>query len=520
MCARVKTVLLHRPPRLIAITLTLVIVGGLAACTTPEPPIPSGTTRTINPPASEPAPEAGGIWDQTIDWVRCTTAEGAECAWVNAPLDWANPEGETIELALARVTATDNSARLGSLLINPGGPGGSGKAFLASALASIGTEVQASFDIVGFDPRGVGDSTAVVCYTETAQMDEFFAATWPRTLEGFEQSLAVVEPFAQACGENTGPLLGHVDTESAAKDMDLLRALLGDEKLNYLGYSYGTALGAAYAELFPDKVGRMVLDGAIDPSVPADLHEVEQAAGFEAALGAYLDDCLTSSSCPFRGTKEQAKAQINQFLLDVEAKPMAVGSRELTQPLALNGIIVTLYSDLSWPMLSLALSNAFDYDDAAFLLELSDIYLERSGGEYQSNQMEAFLAINCLDARLATDPASVEAHAQALAEASPTIGEFWGYSEKLCEVWPYPQVLTPHAVSAPGANPIIVVGTTGDPATPYQGAVALAEQLESGVLITFEGEGHTAYGRSNSCVGDAIDQYFVLGDVPQNGLTC
>jgi pimeloyl-ACP methyl ester carboxylesterase len=474
-------------------------------------------------PSAEPSASATEERDVPPGWDRCTAAKGAECATLEVPLDWADPAGETIELALARVPATNQAERIGSLLINPGGPGGSGKAFLSSMMGLISDEVTERYDIVGFDPRGVGESAPVTCYTETTDLDEFYAATWPRTPEGYEQSLAVVEPFAQACEQNSGPLLAHVDTVSAAKDMEAMREFLGDDKLNLLGYSYGTFLGATYADLYPEKVGRFVLDGALDPSVNADLHEVEQAAGFEAALDSYLDSCLGTQICPFKGTKAEAKAQIHQFLLDVEARPLPAGGsdgRELTMPLAMNGIVVAMYDERTWPVESMALMLALEDGDGSSLMMLSDLYLEREGGKYSSNQMEAFIAINCLDDRGPADLASAEAHAAALKEASPTFGEFWAYGEKQCEVWPYPQVGSPHTITASGADPILVIGTTGDPATPYHGAVALAEQLESGVLLTYEGDGHTAYGRSNDCVGEAVDGYLLKGEPPGDGLVC
>jgi pimeloyl-ACP methyl ester carboxylesterase len=500
------------------------LVAVLAGCVT------GGAGGRKSSPAAESrspaAPQAGDVWEQQVSWLPCDGAElpeNAECAAVAAPLNWDAPDGERIELALARVKAPDGAGRLGSLLVNPGGPGGSGKGFLPQALDAIGAEVQARYDIVGFDPRGVGESTPITCYETTEERDAHFAATWPRTLAGFEESLAVAEPFAKACAQNTGPLLGHVDTISAAKDMELLRTLLGDEQLNFLGYSYGTLLGAVYAELFPAKVGRLVLDGAIDPSVSASDHEVEQAAGFEAALGAYLADCVGTEDCPFGGAGQQALDRIHQLLVEIEADPLSAGpqdSRELTVPLALNGILITLYDDESWPFLSQALTWALDYGDGAALMALSDIYLDRQDGSYQSNQMEAFVAINCLDDRLPSDLASAEAHAAALAAASPTFGEFWAYGEKQCEVWPYPQVSQAQPITAAGAAPIIVIGTTGDPATPYHGAVALAEQLDSGVLITFDGEGHTAYGRSNGCVDQAVDRYLLEGEAPSQNLAC
>jgi pimeloyl-ACP methyl ester carboxylesterase len=455
-------------------------------------------------------------------WERCTVAAKAECATVEVPLNWDDPEGEKIEVAMARVPATDQGKRLGSLLINPGGPGGSGIASLEALLPRISKDVRARYDILGFDPRGVGDSAAVTCYTDMEQLDEFFAADWPRTPEGYEQSVAIVEPFAQACAENSGPVLAHVDTVSAAKDMEAIREFVGDDKLNLLGYSYGTFLGATYADLYPEKVGRFVLDGALDPAVDPALHEVEQAAGFEAALEAYIEDCLGTEACPFEGTVDQAKAEIHQLLLDIQANPMPTDDpdRPLTLPLAMSGIIVAMYDDMSWIMESMALTYALDDGDGASLLFLSDLYYEREASGYMSNQMEAFIAINCLDGRLAADLASAEAHAADLKEASPTLGEFWAYSEKQCALWPYPEVGEAHQISAPGADPILVIGTTGDPATPYHGAVALAEQLESGVLLTYEGEGHTAYGRSNDCIVEAVDTYLLEGTPPEYGLTC
>ncbi|MDR1442158.1 MAG: alpha/beta hydrolase [Bifidobacteriaceae bacterium] len=456
-------------------------------------------------------------------WDKCTVAEGAECSTFEVPLDWEDPGGAKIELALARVPASNEDLRIGSLLVNPGGPGGSGKSFLGHAMSVISPEVAERYDIVGFDPRGVGESTPVTCYTQAAELDEHYAADWPRTPEGYEASLSIVEPFAKACEENSGPVLAYVDTVSSAKDMEAMREWLGDDKLNLLGYSYGTFLGATYADLYPERVGRFVLDGALDPSVSADVHEVEQAAGFEAALGAYLDDCLGQIECPFAGTKEEAKAELHQFLTDVAAKPLKLGSgkgRTLTLPLAMNGIIVAMYDEATWSAESMALSQALRDGNGTWLMVLSDAYLEREMGEYTSNMMEAFVAINCLDDRAPADLASAQAHAAALAEASPTLGEFWAYGEKQCEVWPYPQTGKPHVISAPGADPILVIGTTGDPATPYHGAVALAEQLESGVLLTYEGNGHTAYGRSNECVQEAVDAYLLGGKAPRDGLTC
>ncbi|MDR1512989.1 MAG: alpha/beta hydrolase [Propionibacteriaceae bacterium] len=494
--------------------------AALAGCS----PARSARSGPAEPQAASSASTAGAVWGQELDWSACDVVPGAECATARAPLDWDEPDGETIELALARVKAVGPGERLGSLLFNPGGPGAGGKSYLQVALDQVGDGVLERYDIVGFDPRGVGESTPITCYETTAEQDAFNAATSPGTPEGQEASLAVAESFAEACEQNTGPLLGHVDTVSAAKDMDLLRALLGDDKLNFLGNSYGTLLGATYAEQFPQNVGRLVLDAAIDPSMPADRAEVEQAAAFEAALGAYLDHCLGAADCPFQGSKQEALDQIHQLLVDIAAEPMSAGPdepRELTVTLALNGIMAPLYDDANWPFLNVAFGDALEAGDGAVLMFLSDLLLGRVETGYPSNANEARTAISCLDGRVPADLASAEEQAAALAEASPTLGEWLAYDEATCAAWPYPPVGGPREITAAGAAPIVVVGTTGDPATPYSGAVALAEQLESGVLVTFDGEGHGAYGRSdNACVRQAVERYLLEGEPPAEDLSC
>jgi pimeloyl-ACP methyl ester carboxylesterase len=493
----------------------------LVSCARDEEEDPEKTPKSSATPQVTPPDDS--FWSQEVVWEECDVTTGAECATVAAPLNWDDENGELIDLALARVKATDPDNRIGSLLINPGGPGGSGIGFLDYALDLISEEVQERYDIVGFDPRGVGDSSAVECYTTTEELDEYFASYWPNTPEGFESSVDILKPFAEACADNTGPLLGQIDTVSAAKDVELLRHLLGDEKLNWLGYSYGTQLGAAYAELFPDKVGRFVLDGAVDPSLSAQEAELQQAAGFEAAFSDFIDYCLPKKFCPFKGTKEEAFGELHQFLVDVAEEPLPAilgGGREVTLPLAMSGIVVAMYDEEYWYMEALALDQAINEDDGSSLLMLSDAYHSREGGGYSSNMMVAIRAINCLDARAPADLASVEAHAEALKAASPTMGEFWAYGEMGCEVWPYPQKGEPHAVSAPGAGPIVVIGTAGDPATPLIWAEALSGQLESAVMVTYNGTGHTAYGRSNDCIKDAVDAYLLDGTVPKDGLTC
>ncbi|MCL1898668.1 MAG: alpha/beta hydrolase, partial [Micrococcales bacterium] len=300
-----------RGGRFIALSMLAIANLLLAACMPGVLLEPATTSPTVKPTP----PPSGDLFDQVVNWEQCDeVTSGAECATILAPLDWDQPEGDTIVLALARLAATSPDQRVGSLLFNPGGPGASAVDMLDYMRGQVGAPVKEVFDLVAFDPRGVGASTAVVCYPTTEELDDFFAASWPPTREGFEESAEVAQSFAQACQDNTGPVLAHVDTNSAANDMNLIRAVLGDEKLNYLGFSYGTELGATFADLFPDKVGRLVLDGAVDPSLPASAHDLAQARGFQQALEAYVDDCLADTACPLDGPKSNALGQIHNLL--------------------------------------------------------------------------------------------------------------------------------------------------------------------------------------------------------------
>jgi pimeloyl-ACP methyl ester carboxylesterase len=352
-------------------------------------------------------------------------------------------------------------------------------------------------------------------------MDAFLDATWPSTPEGYAASEPVMKAFDDACAANTGELLGKVDTASAARDMDLIRALVGDAKLNYLGYSYGTFLGATYAELLPQNVGRMVLDGAMDPSISSTELDVAQAEGFQHALEAYVDDCLTGADCPLVSPRDAALTQIHDFLKAAETTPLPTDSgRSLGISSALAGLFLTMYEDSYWFLLTDALTQAIEDGDGTGLLELSDMYNDRDANGYYTNSTEAFLSISCLDRRAPADLPSAEARAAQLVQVAPTFGEFWGYDEKLCDLWAYPQVGGPHQIQAAGAPPIVVVGTTGDPATPYEWAESLASQMESATLLSYRGNGHTAYGRSNDCIQGAVDAYLLDGVVPAEGTMC
>lgn len=460
------------------------------------------------------------FYSQTLDWSPCA-GSGFDCTTVNAPLDWADPASGTIELSVIRHRATGGQA-IGSLLTNPGGPGASGVALIRDSLSyAVGAPLEAAYDVIGFDPRGVGESTAVRCY-DAADMDAYLfdipanargTAAWTAELQ--QRNAA----FGTACQENSDGILPYITTENAARDMDLLRAVLGDRTLNYLGYSYGTFLGATYAKLYPDRVGRMVLDGALDPSASALDVSTAQAIGFESALRAYMADCLQGRSCPFRGTTDEAMKDLGTLLASVDRTPLRnADGRMLGADSLMTAIVAALYSQDSWSYLSTALGDALE-GDPSVAFQLADFYYARTDGRYDDNSTEAFRAYNCLDYPLDTSQADKDASTATIAAQAPTIAPYWSGPDA-CEVWPYPPTGVREKISADGAAPIVVVGTTNDPATPYAWSQSLASQLSSGVLVTRVGEGHTGYNKGNACVDDAVESYLVDGAVPQNGLEC
>ena len=408
------------------------------------------------------------------------------------------------------------------MLINPGGPGASGVDLVDQAVTTFGKDVLAKYDVVGFDPRGVDRSNPVTCVGDKAK-DKLLSEDFDyATTAGLAAAEAAYAAFGKACAANTGPLLAHVDTVSAAKDMDILRAALGDKKLAYLGYSYGTALGATYAGLFPQKVGRMVLDGALDPALSSDELGLGQAAGFEGALRAYVKDCQAGAKCPLTGTVDDGLRQIHDLVDRARRSPLPTQtSRHLTATLAFYGIAVTLYDNASWRYLTQALTAAIQQNDGTVLLRLADIYNDRNAdGTFSKNSTEAFTAINCLDGASSSDPAVMRAQAAEAVKVAPTLGEAFAYGGVVCAHWPYPPTGKVGPIKADGAAPILVIGTTNDPATPYKWAQNLASELSSGVLLTYQGEGHTAYGRSNDCILSTVGAYLVAGTVPARGKRC
>ncbi|MFE7562093.1 alpha/beta hydrolase [Kitasatospora sp. NPDC057500] len=498
-----------------------------SAATTP-------TTSPTSPAATVPALPAA-LTGQQPAWRACpapSAAQGGgeapgapwECATVKAPLDHADPTGPTIDLALIRLPAVGGGPRIGSLLYNFGGPGASGVATLP-ALARDYADLNTRYDLVGFDPRGVGESAGVHCLDDAAT-DAAAAVDGSPDDTGEVRALdEAVTAYASACRSNSGAVLAHIDTVSAARDLDLLRQVLGDERLHYFGFSYGTELGGVYAHLYPHTVGRLVMDAVVDPTQDPVQGSLGQAAGFQHALENFMAACAeqVGDLCPTGPGGTEGTRRITTLLQGLDTAPLPGGDgRTLTQDLAVTGIAAALYSEASWNALAVGLQEALQLGTGDTLLALADAYQGRDPQGRYSNLSAANRAINCVDDRQRYTAAEVGAQLPAFRQASPVFGDFAAWGLTSCAGWPVSGLTDHPDVSAPGAAPIVVIGNTGDPATPYEGARAMAQQLGAGVgvTVTLRGQGHGGYDTGNACLKQAVDQYLLDGLVPADGTTC
>ncbi|MFC4243392.1 alpha/beta hydrolase [Gryllotalpicola reticulitermitis] len=511
-----------------ALAVFVASIALLAGCTSLSPKLPTKTSTPVqtgvsSSPTQTPADAAATqkYYTQHLVWKDC--GGGFQCTTAEAPIDWSHPsQGAPIHLALIQKPAKGHA--IGSLFTNPGGPGESGVDFVRQGTGNTSAQLQQNYDVIGWDPRGVGQSTEVKCYDDK-QLDDYVYGILPGA-RGSAQWRAASEKetaaLGAACLKNTGSLLGHVDTASTAHDLDMLRSDVGDPKLNYLGFSYGTMIGAIYAGMFPKNVGRMTLDGVVDPASSFDDLTTLQAGGFESNLKAYAQWCLTQDkTCPFRGSVSSVLSDVSALLNQVQAHPIKNSDGRLLGAGTLEtAIIFPLYSTASWPALDVLFKDVAN-GSAKVAFELADQYNNRTAaGAYTVNTVVAFQAIDCLDYTFDTDLGHMQAQAAQLAAAYPVVGPFFSYGGIACSGWPVKPVRTPAPVTAAGSAPILVLGTTNDPATPYQQSVNLAHELQNGHLITWHGSGHTAYGRSNSCVSNAVDNYFVHGTVPASDPNC
>jgi len=485
----------------------------------------SGDDEPAGP--SKPAPAAEGVpsgledfYTQELSWDDCGQDR---CAKVEVPLDYEDPDGETIELQVKVIPATGDGGR--SLFINQGGPGGEAQEFAEAMKSRFGDEVRDRYDVVGVDPRGVGMSTPIDCLSDR-ELDAYAASDPdPDDQAEVDNHRARTVEFGTACKERSGALASHISTEEAARDFDIVRALLGSKTFDWFGASYGTELGATYATLFPKTVGRMVLDGAVDPSLSAEESAFGQTTGFQRALDAYIRDCVKRAACPLGTGADTAEDKLISFYEARDAGPLTTGlERKLTQGHTFLGIAVALYDENFWPALTQALTEAFK-GDGSVLLRLSDVYFRRTDdGTYRENLHEANPAINCLDASDDDAEAStlqeVQESLPRFEKASPVFGRALAWGALSCTDWPIKPLHPQVDVDATGSKPIVVLGTTRDPATPYEWAKALTDQLGTAVLVTRQGDGHTAYTSNNECIKRIVDDYLVDGKVPKDGTTC
>jgi pimeloyl-ACP methyl ester carboxylesterase len=484
----------------------LVCATAAAGCSVAGEPAQREAAR-----ATAPATATG-----TVAWSPCTDLTGAdgkptapdpavECGKVTVPLDYAKPDGDTIDLALIRLKATGD--RLGSLVFNFGGPGASGVDTLALARPAF-AGLNPGYDLVSFDPRGVERSSGVTC---GGRLDEFLAAADPK------QGDRLAKEFADGCEQDSGKVLPHVGTVNAAQDLDRIRAALGDAKLNYFGLSYGTHLGAVYATKFPGKVGRFVLDSAFDPSVTFEERAVIQATGFAEAFDAFAEDCV-AQGCDLGKTPDEVQKAVEGLLDDLRTDPVKVGDRELTRGLAQFSIITPLYAKASWPVLEQGAAAALK-GDGSTLMALSDSYTGRRPDGSYSTMMTSNQAITCADSAERPKAADTAALNDKIKKIFPVLA-IDGTTGAACAHWPAEGTDEAKRIDATGSAPIMVIGGKGDPATPYEWAVSLTEKLKTGVLVTYEGEGHGAYLSGSACIARTVDSYLLKGTLPAEPTTC
>jgi len=462
------------------------------------------------------------FYKQKLTWSECKGKDraGMQCAQAQVPLDYKKPGGKTITISMLKVPAKSGKPT-GSLFVNPGGPGGSGIDEAVRLSKILKPEMLDKYDVVGFDPRGVGASTPVKCADAAALNTFIIGADYDlSTAKGRQQQQEEAKKIADGCEKRSGELLAHVGTESAARDMDVLRGLVGDKKLNYLGFSYGTELGGMYADLFPKKVGRMVLDGVAEPQLGSARMLYEQTLGFDKSFGRYAKRCIDGGKCALGTTVKAAKKKMRALFDQAAKKPFPTSNpaRPLTRSNLMMAVRFAMYGDETWPRLDQALGKLIKNNDGTELLELAGPQALND----ESNMMEALVAISCAD--YAKEPESVYAkYNKKLKKKSLLFGGYDPFGARVTQVcanMKYHPKADPAPYRAKGSAPIVVIGTKHDPATPYSGAKTMRRTLENSVLLTWEGDGHIAYGRAGACIEDQVNAYLLTGRVPKDGLVC
>lgn len=457
---------------------------------------------------------------QKLTWISC--GGPFLCTDVTVPVNYANPGGERIQLSLVKYPATNLKKRLGSLLVNPGGPGASGVEYGYAAEYIVSKEILSSYDLIGFDPRGVGGSSAERCLTNS-ETDRLVEANGPPvdglSIEKLEESSKLL---ATRCAEKLGERLKFLGSVDVVRDMELMRQVLGDAKLNFLGKSYGTYLGLVYASMYPKNVGRFVLDGVIDPKLSANELNKAQAVGFEIALDAFLKDCITRASCFYQGTLDQARAEITRIQEQIGNKALTgKDGRAATASIFILAMVASLYdSETGWPALNKALKDVYRGKGQRLYSLVNDYVVRNKKGRYLSNENEIAYVVNCLDRIDDASPERLALDAQKFASFAPHFGPYIAWSTLPCHYWPYEPIRPPVELNGKGAPNFIVIGTTRDPATPYAWAIDVTSKFASAFLITADGDGHTGHGRGSACVDNAVDTFMLSGELPKRPLRC
>ena len=493
-------------------SILLVILLALTACSSPSKQAFPTTTNDTS----------------TLTWSACHG--NFQCATLKVPIDYFNASLGQFDIAVIRYRDPSQYNRIGSLVINPGGPGSSGVDYALNAEYIVNPAVLERYDIVGFDPRGIGQSSAIHCLDAPEQDAALASDPKPDNDAEYAQALKDTQSFVDKCVAKT-PNIAHFSTQETARDMDLLRAALGDKKLNYLGFSYGTYLGTLYAQQFPDTVGRFVLDGAIDPTISIDAQTRVQAVAFDQALSHFITDCAKQNDCPLptNATPQfftDLFATVSKQPLTTNQKLSTGQPRTITEGLVVTGTASALYDDVSgWPLLRTAIAQGLKGDGTGFA-KLADAYNGRaSDGTYINNENDANVIIECLDWQHNLTNDQVRANAATFKQAAPIFGPYVAYSGITCNMLNQKinrtqQSTDAHTAQIITSSPILIIGTTADPATPYAWAKTLNHLITNSRLITLKAEGHTGYGRGSACTDDAVDTYLTTGTAPAKNLIC
>jgi pimeloyl-ACP methyl ester carboxylesterase len=492
-------------PLAFAVTLALTIAACGSSSSSTDTTVPSLDNTTefvVNP----------------IEWTACdgSTNTEVECGNIEVPFDYADPDQGSFVLYVKKHNAVSPADRIGSMMVNPGGPGFGGSSLADDAEYYFSQDLIDRFDIIAWDPRGTGESTPAVNCVDT--FDEYFGLDSPPETPDEKQALIdASQAFNDKCAENSGTILPFISTKASAQDINSLRLALGEEKVSFFGFSYGSELGTTWATMFPETVRAIVVDGAVDPTASSIQEGMAQAKGFEGQLATFLKQCSERTTCEFHNNGD-AEDAFDKLVLDIDAKPLEVSKDRtlVTQGVLFTAVAQAMYSDYYWPQLSEALSAA-QGGDGKGILQLYDDYYQRNEDGTYGNELEAFLAISCLDDPGATSTEEVDSHIEDFIAAAPRLGGNFAYGYS-CALWPVKQAAKVN-ITGKGAGPIVVVGTTGDAATPLSSTRKMAQGLEQGILVVVDANQHTGYG-ANSCVVKAVDEYLIKLTVPANETTC